>query len=91
MVKVVNAFASIFWFYEQLESIGQTGQALERLHPFTALTATEKRSELILAQRTKGVTVVDSTRSTSRRTVALAVVLGATVAVVAALLHKKND
>ena len=61
MVKVVNAFASIFWFYEQLESIGQTGQALERLHPFTALTATEKRSQLILAQRTKGVTVVDST------------------------------
>ena len=56
MVKVVTAFASIFWFYEQFESIGQRGQALERLHPFTALTATEKRSQLILAQRT-GVSV----------------------------------
>ena len=47
MVKLVNSFAAIFWYYEQLESLGQTGKAVPKVGTFQALLATEKRSNKI--------------------------------------------
>jgi hypothetical protein len=58
ILKVVNAFGSVFWFYEQLESLGQTGKAIETLTPFQAFLAVHVRNNRILSQRTMGVTVV---------------------------------
>lgn len=55
--KTINAFAAIFWFYEQLESLGQTGKPSQSIGNFQALVAVEARNNRILAARTKGVTV----------------------------------
>jgi hypothetical protein len=75
MVKMVNSFAAIFWFYEQLESLGQTGKAEPQVGTFQALLATEKRSNKILAARTKGKTA--KSNSSSMFTAAVAVVAAA--------------
>lgn len=65
MIKLVNAFAAIFWYYEQLESLGQTGKPVPEVVTFQAMLATEKRSSKILAARTKGKTVQPSTASST--------------------------
>jgi hypothetical protein len=58
LLKVVDAFGAVFWFYEQLESLGQTGKANESLTPFQATLAVHARNNRILSQRTMGVTAV---------------------------------
>lgn len=70
MIKLVNSFAAIFWYYEQLESLGQTGKAVPEVGTFQALLATEKRSNKILAARTKGKTVQTNASSNSTATMA---------------------
>ena len=88
MMKLVNSFASIFWFYEQLDSLGRTGQSNAKVGTFAALTATDKRSKKILAGRTMGVTVKKAKqRSTTGKIIAVALV-GAAVA--AGLAHSKR-
>ncbi|MEO9635644.1 MAG: NADH:flavin oxidoreductase/NADH oxidase family protein [Parasphingorhabdus sp.] len=51
MIKAVASFAVIFWFYEQLETIGKTGTTNPKLSVFKAFQAVEKRNKRILAAR----------------------------------------
>ncbi|MEO9601195.1 NADH:flavin oxidoreductase/NADH oxidase family protein [Parasphingorhabdus sp.] len=51
MVKAVASFAVIYWFYEQLENLGQSGKTDPRLSVFKAFQAVEKRNKRILAAR----------------------------------------
>jgi len=51
MVKAVAGFAVIFWFYEQLENLGKSGETDPKLSVFKAFRAVEKRNKRILAAR----------------------------------------
>lgn len=51
MMKALDSFAAIFWFYEQLHSIGQTGKTIPNLGVFKALLAVEGRNKKIMAAR----------------------------------------
>ncbi|WP_373490909.1 NADH:flavin oxidoreductase/NADH oxidase family protein [Parasphingorhabdus sp.] len=51
MVKAMAGFATIFWFYEQLENLGQRGTTDPSLSVFKAFRAVEKRNKRILAAR----------------------------------------
>jgi 2,4-dienoyl-CoA reductase-like NADH-dependent reductase (Old Yellow Enzyme family) len=51
MVKAVSGFATIYWFYEQLENLGKSGTSDPRLSVFKAFQAVEKRNKRILAAR----------------------------------------
>tara|TARA_R110002110_G_scaffold23310_7_gene89148 strand:- start:1508 stop:2848 length:1341 start_codon:yes stop_codon:yes gene_type:complete len=51
MVKAVASFAVIYWFYEQLENLGQSGMTDPNLGVFTAFRAVEARNKRILAAR----------------------------------------
>lgn len=51
MVKAVDGFASIYWFYEQLFNIGQRGTTDPKLTVFTGFRAVEARNKKILAAR----------------------------------------
>jgi len=51
MVKAMDSFAAIFWFYEQLDSIGRTGKIHPKLSVFKALMAVEARNKKIMAAR----------------------------------------
>lgn len=51
MVKAMDSFAAIFWFYEQLDKIGRTGKIYPKLSVFKALMAVEARNKKILAAR----------------------------------------
>ena len=88
LFKMVNAFAAIFWYYEQLESLGQTGKVVPNLGTLTALLSTEKRSQRILAARTKGVTVVTTKKDASSFSAVTVAAVG-TAAVGAAFLMRK--
>ncbi|MEQ8411058.1 MAG: NADH:flavin oxidoreductase/NADH oxidase family protein [Erythrobacter sp.] len=50
MMKAVNGFAGMAWFYQQLWSLGHEGHG-EDLAPFKAFLALEKRNKAILAAR----------------------------------------
>ena len=52
MVKAISGFATIYWFYEQLESIGKRGTTIPKLSVFKAFRAVEARNKRILAART---------------------------------------
>lgn len=51
LVKAVDGFASIFWFYEQLFNLGTTGATDPDLTVFQALRAVEGRNKKLLAAR----------------------------------------
>lgn len=51
MVKAMDSFAAIFWFYEQLDKISRTGKIYPKLSVFKALMAVEARNKKILAAR----------------------------------------
>ena len=51
IVKAVASFAVIYWFYEQLENLGQSGMTDPNLGVFTAFRAVETRNKRILAAR----------------------------------------
>lgn len=51
MMKAMDGFAAIFWFYEQLFHIGQSGSTLDNLSVFKALLAVEGRNKKIMAAR----------------------------------------
>ena len=52
MMKALDGFAAIFWFYEQLYNIGHTGKTDPNLGVFKALMAVEGRNKKIMAART---------------------------------------
>lgn len=52
MVKTIDGFATIYWFYEQLENIGQSGATDPQLSVFKAMQAVERRNKQLLAART---------------------------------------
>ena len=88
MVKLVNSFAAIFWYYEQLESLGQTGKTISNLGTFSALLSTEKRSQRILAARTKGATVAASKNEATSMSHGKVAVVGIAAAVGAGYLMR---
>lgn len=49
MIKSVAGFATIYWFYEQLYKLGNTGKSDDNLSVFKALRAVEARNKRILA------------------------------------------
>ena len=49
MIKSIAGFATIYWFYEQLYKIGNTGKSDDNLSVFKALRAVETRNKRILA------------------------------------------
>lgn len=51
LLKVVDAFAAQYWFYEQLENLGQTGKTDPNLGVWQAFRAVEARHARILKQR----------------------------------------
>lgn len=53
MMKALDGFAAIFWFYEQLFHIGKTGKTLDNLSVFKALLAVDGRNKKIMAARSK--------------------------------------
>ena len=54
IVKVIDGFANIYWFYEQLENLGRTGNANPDLSVFKASLAVEARNKKILSARSSG-------------------------------------
>lgn len=55
-LKWVNSISAMFWFYGQLESLGQTGTTNPNLGVFQSLQEQEARDKIWLSKRTKGVT-----------------------------------
>jgi 2,4-dienoyl-CoA reductase-like NADH-dependent reductase (Old Yellow Enzyme family) len=53
MVKAIAGFAVIFWFYEQLENLGQSGKTDPNLSVFSAFRAVEARNKRIMAARSR--------------------------------------
>ena len=53
-VRATAGFATIFWFYEQLENLGKSGKTDPRLSVFRAFRAVEARNKRILAARRAG-------------------------------------
>ncbi len=51
MVKAIDGFASIYWFYEQLHNLGHHGHTDADLSVFKGLRAVEARNKEILATR----------------------------------------
>jgi len=51
MIRAMAGFATIFWFYEQLENLGKSGKTDPRLSVFLAFRAVEARNKRILAAR----------------------------------------
>jgi len=51
MMKAMDGFAAIFWFYEQLDSIGRTGKIIPNLSVFKALLGVEGRNKKIMKAR----------------------------------------
>jgi len=51
IVKAVDGFATIYWFYEQLENLGKNGKTDPNLSVFKAFRAVEARNKRILAAR----------------------------------------
>ncbi len=51
MVKAIDGFATIYWFYEQLESLGHKGKTIPNLSVFKAFRAVDARNKRILAGR----------------------------------------
>ncbi|QJB68705.1 NADH:flavin oxidoreductase/NADH oxidase family protein [Parasphingorhabdus halotolerans] len=51
MVKAIDGFATIYWFYEQLEQLGKTGKTDPNLSVFKAFRAVDARNKRILAGR----------------------------------------
>ena len=49
MIKSVAGFATIYWFYEQLYKLGNTGESDDNLSVFKALRTVETRNKQILA------------------------------------------
>jgi hypothetical protein len=52
MLKAVNGFAGMAWFYQQLWLLGHTGHTDDSVAPLKAFMALEKRNKAILAART---------------------------------------
>ncbi|WP_417594960.1 NADH:flavin oxidoreductase/NADH oxidase family protein [Parasphingorhabdus sp.] len=51
VVKAIDGFATIYWFYEQLENLGKSGKTDPNLSVFKAFRAVEARNKQILAAR----------------------------------------
>ncbi|QIQ86796.1 NADH:flavin oxidoreductase/NADH oxidase family protein [Erythrobacter sp.] len=51
VMKAVNGFAGMAWFYHQLWMLGREGRTEEGMAPFKAFLALEKRNKAILAAR----------------------------------------
>ncbi|SIN85035.1 2,4-dienoyl-CoA reductase [Parasphingorhabdus marina DSM 22363] len=51
MVKAIDGFANIYWFYEQLHNLGHRGHTDPGLSVFKGLRAVEARNKEILAAR----------------------------------------
>lgn len=51
MVKAIDGFATIYWFYEQLHNLGHRGHTDADLSVFKGLRAVEARNKEILAAR----------------------------------------
>ncbi|MEM8919184.1 MAG: NADH:flavin oxidoreductase/NADH oxidase family protein [Pseudomonadota bacterium] len=51
MVKAIDGFANIYWFYEQLYNLGHQGHTDSELSVFSGLRAVEARNKEILAAR----------------------------------------
>ena len=51
MVKAIDGFAAIYWFYQQLFLLGHEGRTDEDLSVFAALRALEARNKQLLAAR----------------------------------------
>ena len=52
MIKAVDGFATIFWFYEQLFNLGNKGETDPELSVFKALRGVEGRNKQLMAART---------------------------------------
>lgn len=53
VVKAINGFAGMAWYYEQLWMLGQEGRTDEEAVPFKAFMALDKRNKAILAARSR--------------------------------------
>lgn len=51
MVKAIDSFATIYWFYEQLFNLGKSGRTDPNLSVFKGFRAVEARNKKILAAR----------------------------------------
>jgi len=51
MVKAIDGFAGIYWFYQQLWLLGYTGQVDEKLSVFSAFRTLETRNKAIMKAR----------------------------------------
>jgi 2,4-dienoyl-CoA reductase-like NADH-dependent reductase (Old Yellow Enzyme family) len=51
MVKAIDGFAGIYWFYQQLWLLGYTGQVDEKLSVFSAFRMLEARNKAIMKAR----------------------------------------
>lgn len=54
LVKAVDGFAGIYWFYQQLWLLGHDGQADEGLSVFSAFRTLEARNKAIMKARMEG-------------------------------------
>jgi hypothetical protein len=50
-IKAINGFAGVYWFYEQLWTLGREGCVNENVPPFTAFRRVDARSKAIQKQR----------------------------------------
>jgi len=81
IINMVSGFSNVFWFYEQLISLAQTGKPLDNLGTFSALIAMDRRTAKLLAGRTKGLT---ANHDSSNGVVVMGVALVGIVAAVGA-------
>jgi hypothetical protein len=51
IVKAIDGFATIYWFYEQLFNLGKSGRTDPNLSVFKGFRAVEARNKRILAAR----------------------------------------
>ena len=51
MVKAIDGFAGIYWFYQQLWLLGHKGRIDERLSVFSAFRTLEARNKAIMKAR----------------------------------------
>lgn len=54
MVKAIDGFAGIYWFYQQLWLLGHEGRVDERLSVFSAFRTLDARNKAIMKARTGG-------------------------------------
>ncbi len=50
-IKAINGFAGVYWFYEQLWTLGRDGRVDESVAPFAAFKRVDARSKAIQKQR----------------------------------------